>query len=205
VSTTPVLRTHDGSRLPLDTERWHRDATAAEMAVLAGIEGPVLDVGCGPGRFVVGLARLGVVALGIDPAPGAVAAARHRGAAVLQRSVFDTLPGERRWSTALLMDGNIGIGGDPVRLLRRCSALVGSAGTIVAELHPPGIGDRRHLARLEHAGATGPWFRWAEVGVDAIDAVALAARLRVDRIDLADRESRWFAWLRAEEQLSGVA
>ena len=75
--------------------------------------GPVLDVGCGPGRFVIGLAQRGTVALGVDPAPAAVALCRSRGAPVLQKSVFDPLPGQGRWRTVLLADGNIGIGGDP--------------------------------------------------------------------------------------------
>ena len=36
-----------------------------------------------------------------------------RGATVLQRDIFGPLPGEGRWGTALLFDGNVGIGGDP--------------------------------------------------------------------------------------------
>lgn len=199
------LRARDGAVLRLDTERWHGEATVAEMSVLAGVMGPVIDVGCGPGRFVVGLARRGVVALGIDPVPGAVHAARRRGACVLQRSVFDPLPGERRWRTALLMDGNVGIGGDPVRLLSRCRALVAPSGTIVVELHPPGTGERHHRARLERGSVMGPWFEWAEVGVDAIDGIAMAARVRVERIDRSALEGRWFARLVASELLDGVA
>ena len=39
------------------------------------------------------------------------------GGPALRRSVFDPLPGEGRWGTALLLDGNIGIGGDPRALL----------------------------------------------------------------------------------------
>ena len=42
-----------------------------------------------------------------------------RGVAALLRDVFDPVPGEGRWETALLADGNIGIGGDPVALLER--------------------------------------------------------------------------------------
>ena len=49
----------------------------------------------------------------------------RRGGAALRRDVFAPLPGEGRWYTALLADGNVGIGGDPVALLqpapRRCS------------------------------------------------------------------------------------
>jgi hypothetical protein len=57
--------------------------------------------------------------LGVDVSPAAVARAKGAGGAVLRRSVFDRLPAEGRWGTALLADGNIGIGGDPHALLRR--------------------------------------------------------------------------------------
>lgn len=200
-----VLRANDGSLLSIAPERWHRDVTPTELLTLDGVTGPVLDVGCGPGRFVVGLARRGIVALGIDPAPGAIAAARRRGASVLQRSVFDSLPGERRWRAVLLMDGNVGIGGDPVSLLGRCQELLEPGGTIIAELHPPGIGERRHRARLEQGELTSPWFTWAEVGVDAIDGIATATGLRVDRVDRILTEGRWFARLVSEERLRVVA
>ena len=132
------LRDVGGDVLPLDPARWHGPITAAEQQLLVRLTGPVLDVGCGPGRIVEGLASRGVVTLGVDPAPGAVSLARRRGCAVLQRSVFETLPGEGRWRTALLLDGNIGIGGDPVRLLRRCGALVHLSGCVVVEVEAPG-------------------------------------------------------------------
>src|SRR5205823_8032004 len=133
-----VLRAEDGTALPLDPGRWHAEPSPGEEALLAAMADPVLDVGCGPGRLVLGVARRGAVALGVDPAPAAVALARERGAAVLQRSVFDPLPGAGRWHTILLADGNIGIGGDPARLLRRCRDLLAPDGTIVAEVDAPG-------------------------------------------------------------------
>jgi hypothetical protein len=43
------------------------------------------------------------------------------------------LPGEGRWRRVLLADGNIGIGGDPPRLLRRCRRLAGAAGLRVLD------------------------------------------------------------------------
>ena len=67
-----VLRSDDGRALPLDPSRWHAEPTVAEWELLGRLSGPVLDVGCGPGRLVSGLARRGTVALGLDPAPGAV-------------------------------------------------------------------------------------------------------------------------------------
>ena len=198
-----MLRAHDGAALSIDPDRWHRDATKSELSLLQGSPGPVLDVGCGPGRFVVGLARLGVMTLGVDPSPRAIALARQRGATVLQRSVFDRLPGEGRWRTVLLMDGNIGIGGDPLRLLRRCRQLAAPEGRLIVEVDPPGTGRQIHCARLEQGGLRGPWFRWAVVGTDAIASLAMRAGLSIQEIGCFD--GRWFAHLEMAASASVVA
>jgi SAM-dependent methyltransferase len=199
---TLQLRRADGSVKPLDADRWHGDPSAGEMELLRQIHGPVLDVGCGPGRLVVGLGRLGVMALGIDPAPGAVRACRRRGAPVLQRSVFDRVPAAGRWHTVLLADGNIGIGGDPVHLLARCRALAAPDGRAMVELAGPGTGMRRHRARLEWGPTIGPWFGWADVGVDAIATVAGAAGWTVITCQQVPGESRWFAELGAMQTVA---
>jgi SAM-dependent methyltransferase len=200
-----VLRADDGTVLPLDPLRWHAEPSPHEEALLAGMAAPVLDVGCGPGRLVLGIARRGEVALGVDPAPAAVALARDRGAAVLQRSVFDPLPGAGRWRTILLADGNIGIGGDPLRLLQRCRDLLAADGTVVAEVEPPaGVpaatnshrsGWGLYRARLERGDTHGPWFSWAVVGADAIAGLAYTAGLALLRLEHVAAEGRWFAHL----------
>jgi SAM-dependent methyltransferase len=201
VSDPVVLRADDGSALPLDPGRWHADPSAGEETLLAAVAGPVLDVGCGPGRLVLGVARRGEVALGVDPAPAACALARSRGAAVLQRSVFDPLPGAGRWRTILLADGNIGIGGDPVRLLRRCRDLLGPDGSIVVEVEAPSPaprghqGWRRYTVRLERGEVHGPWFGWAVVDAQAVAGLAVAAGLDVLRLHTIASEKRWFAHL----------
>jgi len=193
-----VLRADNGTRLPLDPARWHAEPTPAEERLLDTMAGPVLDVGCGPGRFVIGLAQRGTVALGVDPAPAAVALCRSRGAPVLQKSVFDPLPGQGRWRTVLLADGNIGIGGDPERLLRRCGELLAGDGTVVVEVEPRAgavDGWRPYRARLERGQSRGPWFCWAVVGADAIAELARAAGLRLLRLDRIAAEGRCFAHL----------
>ncbi|HYT38252.1 MAG TPA: DUF2064 domain-containing protein [Acidimicrobiia bacterium] len=222
-----VLRADDGTALPLEPLRWHAEPSLPEQALLAGVAGPVLDVGCGPGRLVLAVARRGEVALGVDPAPAACALARDRGAAVLQRSVFDPLPGAGRWRTILLADGNIGIGGDPARLLRRCRDLLAPDGTIVAEVdapaarpaapHPaaarpevaPSPGWRRYRVRLERGPHHGPWFSWAVVHADAIAALADAAGLELRHLQPIAAEGRYFAHLglrrRPEERSVAVA
>lgn len=189
------LRADNGTPLPLEPARWYGEPTYGDEAVMAVMAPPVLDVGCGPGRFVLGLARRGAVALGVDPAPAAVALARHRGAPVLQRSIFDPLPGQGRWRTILLADGNIGIGGHPARLLRRCGELLAPDGTVVAEVAPPGVGWHRHRVRLEHGAHRSPWFSWAVVDADAIAGLAVAGGLEVRGLQHLAAEGRWFAHL----------
>ena len=185
------LRTAEGEVLPLDLDRWLGATTPEDDAVLDLVEPPVLDVGCGPGRHVLALAARGRMALGVDLSPHAARIARGRGAPVLERSVFDRIPGAGRWASALLLDGSIGIGGRPARLLGRIRSLLRSGGMVVAELDPPGMSGRHLTVRVELAGSAGRWFPWATVGVD--DAPRLA---QVTGLTLAGAwrgGSRWFA------------
>jgi len=196
IDASVVLRADTGEALTLDLGRWHDPATAEEQEVLAGVDGPVIDLGCGPGRLVVSLASHRVPALGIDSSASAVGLARKRGATVLQRDLFEPLPGEGRWATALLFDGNVGIGGDPSRLLARCRQLTGGRGQVVAEVGPPGTGWRCLTAWFERDELRGEPFKWAVVGADAIGALAGSAGLTV--ATLREMPSgRWFAHLEA--------
>ena len=112
----------------LPVHEWMRPVSHADRALLGHCRGATLDVGCGPGRMSAHLAASGHVVLGVDIVREAVEQARRRGVAALRRNAFDTLPGEGRWDTVLLADGNIGIGGAPVRLLRRAGELLNCAG-----------------------------------------------------------------------------
>lgn len=189
-----VLRADTGEALELDLGRWHDPATDEEADLLGTVDGPVIDLGCGPGRLVVRLASQRVPALGVDSSPSAIALARMRGATVLQRDIFGPLPGEGRWSTALLFDGNVGIGGDPTRLLRRCQELTGGRGEVVAEVQPPGTGWRRLTAWFERDGRRSESFAWAVVGADAIAGLARKAGLEVAAL-APTPSGRWFARL----------
>jgi SAM-dependent methyltransferase len=154
--------------LPLDVERWCAAPDAADTDVLRRCTGPVLDVGCGPGRLVVALAARGIPALGVDVSPAAVARTRRLGGAAVRRSVFDRLPRESRWGTVLLMDGNAGIGGDPVTLLARLRDAVRPGGRLLAEAAGDDV-DERLTVRVEDAhGRHGRPFSWARVGPTAL-------------------------------------
>lgn len=189
--TAATLVSTCGQVIPLAVDRWHASADPVERALLATVDDAVLDIGCGPGRIVAELAGQGRVALGVDSSPAAVAATRGRGAPVLLRSAFDPLPGEGRWSSVLLLDGNVGIGGDPVALLARCAALLRPGGQLVAEVEPPGVAARSLTVRLESDGVTTRWFPWAQVGAD--DAAGLAATAGLRSAGRTEADGRWFA------------
>lgn len=174
------LRRTDGWLLPLDVERWCAGADAADLSALRRCEGPVLDIGCGPGRLVAELATRGHRALGIDVSAAAVAHTIRVGGSALRRSVFDPLPGEGRWGTVLLIDGNLGIGGDPHGLLLRTADLLAPDGLLIAETSPLDI-DERVQVRLydgrpapdrtdeeDRVGAGGALFPWARIGTPAL-------------------------------------
>ncbi|MEV0634229.1 methyltransferase domain-containing protein [Streptomyces sp. NPDC050619] len=163
------LRRADGWLLPLEVERWCADADAADLEVLRRCEGAVLDVGCGPGRLVAALGAQGRRVLGVDVSEAAVARTSQLGGPALRRSVFEPLPGEGRWGTALLIDGNVGIGGDPRALLTRMSQLLAPGGLLIVETVPDLDLDERVLVHVTDArGATGSPFPWARLGTPAL-------------------------------------
>jgi hypothetical protein len=98
--------------------------------------------------------------------------------------VFEPLPGIGRWQTVLLVDGNVGLGGDPRRILGRAAELLGRAGRCVAEFDAEAIGIRSRWVRLESAYDVGPWFRWASVGVDSAAALAVQVGLTLTTVRL---------------------
>ena len=120
-----------GARLELDFDKWSDDADDIDHSLLRDARGPILDIGCGPGRMVRAAGRLGLVALGLDVSPEVVAMARRGGVAVALGSVFERVPAEGLWGTALLIDGNVGIGGDVAALLVRCRDILAPSGVLI--------------------------------------------------------------------------
>ncbi len=171
------VRYDDGNTLPLDVARYVSAEAPGDAELLARCGSATLDVGCGPGRLVHALLAAGVACTGVDVAPVAVDLARARGAQVLQASVHDAVLDGTRWSTVLLADGNIGIGGDPVALLRRAASLLSPEGRVVVELEPPSTSTRRVQVRLETPGRISTWFPWAHVAAGDAEDIALPAGL----------------------------
>ncbi|MCV7028114.1 class I SAM-dependent methyltransferase [Mycobacterium sherrisii] len=181
------IRHDDGEIRALPTHRWLGARCRADgepvdaldevfdEAVTQMCDGPTIELGCGPGRLVARLFERGIFALGIDRSAAAIRLAGRGGAPALLCDVFEPLPGMGRWQTVLLVDGNVGLGGDPRRILGRAAELLRRGGRCVAEFDVDAIGIRTRWVRLESAYDVGPWFRWASVGVDS--AADLAAQV----------------------------
>ncbi len=161
------------------TERWDSPADDVDARVLEHAVSPVLDVGCGPGRHLRALAERGLPALGVDITPGAVARARGHGVAVLRRCVFDRVPGAGRYRTVLLLDGNLGIGDDPVALLRRCGELLAPGGRVLVEVPPDDAGLESDRVRLMVGATPGPWFMWRDVTAFSIPALVAQSEFAI--------------------------
>ena len=169
------VRHDDGRVVRLPVHSWlggHDSDTQFDHTLVGLCDGPTIDLGCGPGRLVAHLIQRGIPALGVDQSATAVALARRSGAPVLRRDVFEPLPATGRWHTVLLADGNVGLGGDPWRILQRAAELLRQGGHCLVEFDSAIDGIHSGLVRLESARAIGPWFRWASVGIDC--AVRLA-------------------------------
>jgi hypothetical protein len=124
--------------------------------------------------------------------------------------VFGPLPGTGRWRHILLADGNIGIGGDPARLLRRCRHLLAPDGRVHIEAAAPGTPawsgpavvkaspDSPASPRPAAAKVVGPGeshdgveLMWACVPIDDLPALADAIALRL--LHTWTEAGRWFA------------
>lgn len=183
-----TLRLHDGMTradaraLLIDVERFLAPADAGDLAAITNIDGPVLDVGCGPGRMVRAAIDDGHLTLGIDVSAAAVSIARDQGLPVMCTSVFEPIPAEGTWGTVLLFDGNIGIGGDPTALLERCVQLLRAGGRVVVETHStPDLDTAIWGIIADDFGRESHRFPWAEVGGIALRAHASAAGMRLTR------------------------
>ncbi len=188
-----LARDAQGRAWQLPLAEWLGPLTAADNDVLDRAVAPVLGIGCGPGRHVLALARRGRRALGLDISPAAVRVARSRGAAAIEACVFADVPDAGAWGSALLLDGNIGIGGQPAALLARVASLLAPRGRIIVELAVSSAVSGPQRLRLEGAGHVSGWFNWAALTQDRLASTAAAVGLEID--ERWEIEDRWFACL----------
>ena len=175
-------RNHRGDVRELPMSRWiggpdsaDHDRLADEHVLWHCSPRPTLDLGCGPGRFTASLQQRGSAALGVDTSRAAVELTRARGGTAIHADLFGQLPAAGCWDQILLTDGNIGIGGDPVRTLGRASELLSPGGIVIVEIDPPTSAIGHELLRWETEHYVGPWFSWSRVNATVLDDIARAA------------------------------
>jgi SAM-dependent methyltransferase len=176
------LRVASGQRVGHELAPYFAPVGAAERSLLDLVEGPVLDVGCGPARHARLLQGRGLTAIGLDRSPLALGLARSLGLRHwLQADArAGRLPPVR---TALLLDGNLGLAGTTtgaVRLLHDLAAACGPGGRLVVGGRAPGNGWLRPLVvRHEYRDLAGPWARWLQAGLPAVLHLARPAGWRL--------------------------
>lgn len=187
------VRRADGASEAMPLELWLGATTPVDDRIVARSGAPVIDVGCGPGRLLEALSAAGKEALGVDLVPTAVGIARRRGGRAVAGSIFAEVPDSGRWATALLLDGNIGIGGRPTALLARVATLLRAGGEAIVEVDPPGYETLRTRVRIESEHLVSEWFAWARVAADAMEPIA--ARAGLVTLETFQDDHRWFSRL----------
>lgn len=148
---------------------WLMEADDFEQSLLLGLKGSLLDIGCGPGRMLFAAETQGIRAYGIDSSSQAAHRAQSRGAVVFHQSIFATVPGEGGYNSLLLLDGNIGIGGNPANLLQRLFDVAAPGATLFVETDPVMNNVAQYQAVLiDAAGRSSEVFDWARLGADAL-------------------------------------
>ncbi len=179
----PASRHHHAGPVEFDVSSWCEEASSMERSLLNSLKGPILDVGCGPGRLLAAARSLGLQALGIDTSTEAVRRARGRGDRALEQSVFAAVPQSGHWQTVLLLDGNIGIGGSITSLLRRCRQLIAPSGALLVEVEAEEDLDVAYPAVLvDELGNRSEPFSWARTGGAGLEARALSGGWTVSAI-----------------------
>ena len=169
--------------------------TTHEQVLLDLVEGPVLDVGCGPARHARLLQARGLRTIGLDRSLPALGLARSFGLRhwLHADARFDPLPAVR---TALLLDGNLGLAGTPagaVQLLDRLATACGPGGRLLVGGRAPRHGWLRPLVvRDEYRNLVGPWGRWLQASLPAVVDLAAPAGWRLQHA-ITDGGRYWAA------------
>lgn len=195
---TPVhLRTRNGRRLAHDVGAYFAPVSPEEELLLATARGPVLDIGCGPARHARYLQQHGLEAVGLDCSPRALATATALGLQLAVRRDVLTEPIPAGFGTALLLDGNAGMGGTPAGTARLLAGLAAAAAP-GARLLLSGRAARGRLwrgldVRTEYRGATGPWSSWLVPSLDGLRILAAGTGWR-QRLAIGSGARYWAAF-----------
>jgi SAM-dependent methyltransferase len=176
---------------------------------LAADEHPVLDVGCGAGRFALALQERGAAVTGLDTSAGAVEVSRLRGVRDVVHGAVATAA-QHRYGTFLLMGENIGLlesGRRGPGFLGELAAIARPGARIIghgADPAPIVSGDAELAAclrrnadlgrlpgeltiRIRHRDLATDWFGYLLCSPAELASLAEPAGWRLDRAEYADK------------------
>ncbi len=141
------IRTTSGDAYIKPFEEWNE----SERRAMKGIQGPVLDVGCGAGRVGDYVKSLGLEYYGVDLSPMAVEVCHKRGHKNVYVMSADNIQLEREdFRTVVLFGNNFGIMGQPegvVRMLKGFLQVTTEDAVVLAgSLDPLMTDNEMHLA-----------------------------------------------------------
>lgn len=188
---------------PSREEVFSRD-DAVVAAMVAGLRGAVLDVGCGQGPYGAALASLaasGAISyVGLDPDAGHIEALRARWPwATLRVGTAEGLDPAERFDHALVLRSWNHLA-DPARVVDALARMLRPGGTllVVDNVAFGLVRSRRQAARAEGGPSVFEHYR-NDGAAEAVAAVAGSGLTLLDRWDVTpDRSNQWWARWRKE-------
>ena len=182
------LEVDDGTVVPAMHPEWFfREPAAWEPEERALVDlisaGPVLDLGAGAGRVALHLQRRDLDVTAVESSPGAADVCRRRGVRDVRVHDLNDPPADQRWSTVLLLCGNLGLGGSwhgNRRLLQRLAAACAPDALLIAD----SVNDESRMSvglRIRYGDLVTPWWRQRNVRADEVEALAEGTGWVVER------------------------
>jgi SAM-dependent methyltransferase len=159
-----------------------------EQTALALAHGPVLDVGCGAGRFALALQERGTPVTGLDVSAGAVDVCRQRGVLHVAQGAV-TSAGGMGYDTFLLMGENIGLlesGQHAAVFLRALAGRARPGARIIGHGADPGGRPGELTVRVRFRNLATAWFGYLLCSPGQLAALAAPAGWELTSADYAD-------------------
>jgi SAM-dependent methyltransferase len=178
-----MIEREDGFRSVEPLEPYFEDQddwTEEEVDALSSTGKSVLDLGCGPGRHLLGLQESGAFVVGLDTSDLVLGVCRDRGGRNLVRGASRRLPFKAGvFDSAILMSNGLGLSGgtaETLGMLDDLRRILRESGRLIAHTTDPtdeesGLDDEYRLKnvvednplgllriRIRYEDQLGPWF-----------------------------------------------
>lgn len=179
------------------------DWTKEEVDALSSTGKSVLDLGCGPGRHLLGLQDGGAFLVGLDTSDLVLGVCRERGGRNLVRGSSRRLPFRAgTFDSAILMSNGLGLSGgttETLEMLRDLGRTLRNKGRLIAHTTDPtdeesGVDEEYRLKnvvednplgllriRINYEELTGPWFHLMLMTPVEVQALLSTAGFRIVR------------------------